>query len=130
MAATDLKERAFTILLAEDNEINLVIMRTMFAALFPKARLLEASNGEIAFEKAKSLPDIVFMDLHMPLMNGFEATASIRRHGLSDLPVIALTASNTEAEKQACLETGMNDVLVKPVSKAALEAVVSKFLPA
>ncbi len=130
MTDSNLKERSFKVLIAEDNDINLLLMRTMFASLFPKATLIEAKNGEIAVENLHLAPDIILMDLHMPIMDGFEATTLIRQFpNMEKTPVIALTASNTESEKQACLNCGMDDVLVKPVNKATLEAYISKYLP-
>ena len=74
--------------------------------------------------------DIVFMDCHMPVMDGFEATRRIRaaeRPG-GDAPVIvALTADSLASDRQRCLDVGMNDFLTKPVSSSQLSATIERW---
>ncbi|MCE9499628.1 MAG: DEAD/DEAH box helicase [Leptospira sp.] len=70
----------FTILVAEDNLVNIMLVKAIFKKSFPNAKILQALNGKIAVELFKSeKPDIIFMDVHMPEMNGYEATREIRR---------------------------------------------------
>ncbi|WP_321540497.1 response regulator [Flavobacterium piscinae] len=72
--------------------------------------------------------DIIFMDIQMPLMNGYEATKVIRTmdHGKT-IPIIALTAGTVIGEKEKCLEIGMNDYVSKPIVKGSLEEVIAKW---
>jgi len=80
-----------------------------------------AGNGKIAIEKlaAKSY-DIILMDLQMPIMNGFEATAYIRNTLNSKIPIIALTADVTTVDLAKCKAVGMNDYIAKPVDEKLL----------
>jgi CheY-like chemotaxis protein len=73
--------------------------------------------------------DIIFMDIQMPVMNGYEATTEIRKQEAGkNLPIIALTAGTVVGEKEKCLEIGMNDYISKPIIKGSLEEIVSKWL--
>jgi signal transduction histidine kinase len=73
--------------------------------------------------------DMVLMDLHMPIMNGYEATTEIRKDvRYAQLPVIAFSASVTDEEKQHCLAVGMNDFVEKPINKVVLLATVERWL--
>jgi CheY-like chemotaxis protein len=76
-------------------------------------------------------PDLVLMDVQMPEMDGFEATAHIREHEATlgrHTPIIALTAGALESEKERCLQSGMDDFLTKPIDKKELCRVFSKYL--
>ncbi|GEM_PF-3512813 len=78
--------------------------------------------------------DAVFMDLHMPDMNGCEAVALIRRSGAgtanSSLPIIAISGSDLPEEREHCRTSGMTDFLAKPFSGEKAEAMLSKYCPA
>jgi CheY-like chemotaxis protein len=76
--------------------------------------------------------DVVLMDCQMPVMDGFSATAELRRResGGVRMPVIALTANATREGRDACLAAGMDDYLAKPFSRAALHTVLALWLPA
>ena len=78
----------------------------------------EAINGEEAVNYLKNNPcDLVLMDLQMPVLNGYQASKIIRLKLKLDVPIIALTASDSEEEKGKCYEVGMNDYLSKPFDK-------------
>jgi two-component system CheB/CheR fusion protein len=80
-----------------------------------------AANGKIAIENLKKDPfDIVLMDLHMPEMDGFEATDYIRHQMNSTIPIIALTADVTTLDNEKCLAVGMNDYISKPIDETLL----------
>ena len=99
-----------------------------FAALGVKADA--AFNGKQALEALARTPyDIVFMDCQMPAMDGFAATREIRRmEGGRGLPVIiAMTAGALTADRDRCLEAGMNDFLSKPVQREDLLAALEKW---
>jgi CheY-like chemotaxis protein len=88
-----------------------------------------ADNGKIAVELLeKNKYDIILMDLQMPEMNGFEATAHIRNVLNSQIPIIALTADVTNADVEKCISVGMNDYISKPIDEKLLFDKISKHL--
>lgn len=90
-------------------------------AHFPKAEIIEAQNGQEAVEAFElHQPNLIFMDVQMPIKDGFAATRSIREiEGDSGVqtPIIALTAGALQTEKEACLAAGMNYFMTKPLEK-------------
>ncbi|MDR0649257.1 MAG: transporter substrate-binding domain-containing protein [Synergistaceae bacterium] len=121
-----------TLLLVEDVEINREIIQTL---LEPSGiRIFVAEDGEDAvkkFEQLSSEIDIVFMDIKMPVMNGFEATSTIRASGLPGadaVPIIALTANAFQDDIKQAHAVGMNDHLSKPIDIDKVFAVMSKYL--
>jgi len=120
------------ILLAEDNEINQQIAVELLEGV--GARVTIANNGREAVEKLQQEPgayDLVLMDLQMPVMGGYEATAKIRSDArFAKLPVIAMTAHATLEEKQRCLDAGMNEHVSKPIDPNALYETVGRFYSA
>ncbi|GGH22974.1 hypothetical protein GCM10007423_05170 [Dyadobacter endophyticus] len=118
------------ILIAEDHKINMLLVKSMLNKILPGSELIEATNGKEAIEAfRRTSPDIVFMDIQMPEMNGYEATREIRQGaGLTHVPIIALTAGTVVGEREKCIEAGMDDYLTKPVLKDTLEAAVRKWL--
>ncbi len=117
------------ILLVEDNEINQQIAVELLEGV--GAELTVANNGQEAIDLLQQTPTayhVVLMDLQMPVMGGFEATAKIRDVlKLTDLPVIAMTAHATFEEKQKCLARGMNEHISKPIDPVALFETVGRF---
>ena len=110
-----------TILVAEDVELN----RDIVAAMLDEVNGLTvdfAVNGREAvekFEKSPNLYTLILMDVHMPVMDGLEATKAIRRlkcENAREIPIIAATADVGEKEIKLCLEAGMNDYIEKPIS--------------
>ncbi|MCB0117534.1 MAG: PAS domain S-box protein [Anaerolineales bacterium] len=94
--------------------------------------VLTAKDGfeGIAHTK-KTKPDLILMDVMMPEMDGIETTQRIRGElGLTEVPIIALTALAMAGDRERCLEAGMNDYLSKPVTLSALLATVEKYIPA
>ena len=120
------------VLLAEDNPVNQQVAQAMLTKLGIPMAL--AGNGEEALELVKTRDfDLVLMDCQMPVMDGFEATAAIRRlpDGRGEyLPIIALTANAMQGDRQKCLEAGMDDFLSKPYRLAQLQAILARWLPA
>jgi two-component system sensor histidine kinase/response regulator len=103
------------ILLVEDNDINQQVAREL---LEDAGFVVEvADNGEIALQKVQSGDwDLVFMDMHMPVMDGVTATQRIRAMSKYDqLPIVAMTANAMEQDRRKCLDAGMNDFLIKPI---------------
>jgi two-component system CheB/CheR fusion protein len=107
------------ILVVEDISLNQLLMKTLLDDFGFKCDI--ASNGKIAIEKIQTKSyDIILMDLHMPEMNGFEATEYIRNTMHAKIPIIALTADVTTVDLKKCEEVGMNDYISKPVEELAL----------
>ena len=108
------------VLLVEDNELN----QEVSACLLAEAGMLTdvADNGAIALQKIeKEDYDLVFMDMQMPIMDGLTAVREIRKNpAYGDLPIVAMTANAMQQDKEACLEAGMNDLIVKPVEPEKL----------
>jgi CheY-like chemotaxis protein/nitrogen-specific signal transduction histidine kinase len=121
-----------TLLLVEDVEINREIILTL---LEPSGiRIIEAENGKEAVKKFEEFSpdiDIVFMDIKMPVMDGFEATAAIRSsgwRGADTVPIIALTANAFQDDIDKAHVVGMNDHLSKPIDLDKVFAMMSKYL--
>jgi signal transduction histidine kinase/CheY-like chemotaxis protein len=121
-------DRVLRILIAEDNEINLLLVRLMIKNSFPNAVILEARNGLEVIEIYQSVPlDLILMDIQMPLKNGYETTTEIRQIELSKrTPIIALTAGILKEEKQKCLDLGMDDYISKPINSEELHSAILK----
>jgi CheY-like chemotaxis protein len=91
--------------------------------------LSEANDGEEAVHHLKNNTcDLVLMDLQMPVLNGYQASEIIRQKLKLDMPIIALTASDTEEERQKCLEVGMNDYLSKPFNEEQLIQIICRWI--
>ncbi|WP_179009342.1 hybrid sensor histidine kinase/response regulator [Winogradskyella forsetii] len=112
------------ILIVEDNKLNQMVMKKLLSS-FPDASFTVAENGKEAITALKNdVYNLILMDLQMPIMDGYEATAIIRSGDLGKLitsiPIIAVTADATEATKKRTLALGMNDYMTKPVKKDLL----------
>lgn len=119
------------VLVAEDNIVNQQVIRAMIAD--EECELLFAENGAVAVEKYLEFrPDLIFMDLSMPVMDGYEAAEKIRRlekeHGLPRTPILAATAHAQEGDRIRCLEFGMDGVITKPIRKQAISEAMAKWL--
>ena len=117
-------------MIAEDNKINMLLLKTIIKNIFTEATIFEVFNGKDAVEQFESInPDIVFMDIQMPIMNGYEATKSIRNLASGKkVPIIAVTAGVEKEEKIKCIEAGMNDHISKPIMKGAIEETTIKWV--
>ena len=115
------------ILIAEDNELNLQLMGLMFQQLGFAFEV--AKNGQEAVDKVREQDfDLVFMDVQMPVMNGFEATAEIRKMATKQsLIIIGLSANAFEDDQNKALEVGMDDYLTKPLRLAVLAGKLEQY---
>ena len=117
------------VLLAEDNVVNQKVGAAMLAKL--GCRVDVAANGREARDMSDQLPyDVILMDCQMPEMDGYEATAEIRkREGPArHTPIVAMTAGAMAADRERCLQAGMDGYLSKPVSAQQLREMLGKFL--
>ena len=119
------------ILVAEDNEVNLFLAKTLIHSIAPNAVIIEARNGNEAIEEyVKGKPDIILMDIQMPMMNGLDATREIRKMEKSiRIPIVALTAGSMAGERERCIEAGMDDFMAKPIVKQTLAEMLTKWIP-
>jgi PAS domain S-box-containing protein len=125
-------------LIAEDNPINMLVIRTYLTKM--GFRIIEAVNGKEAVEKyVGNKPDLVFMDIHMPEMNGYEATRKIREYEAVTAdyddgrdkrrtPIIALTADAFRDDKEKCISEGMDFYLSKPFRPEEIISVIQRFV--
>jgi PAS domain S-box-containing protein len=115
------------ILVVEDIALNQLLMKTLLEDFGFEMDV--AGNGKIALEKMQTNTyDIILMDLQMPEMNGFEATAYIRNEMNSRVPIIALTADVTTVDVEKCKAVGMNDYISKPIDDKLLYSKIIKYL--
>lgn len=124
-------EGNFSVLIAEDNVINMILTKTLIKLCLPNATVFEAKNGIEAvtlFKKHK--PSLIIMDIQMSKMNGYTATEEIRKiENETRTPIIALTAGNIKGEREKCLESGMDDFLSKPIIFSKLSECITKWFP-
>ncbi len=116
------------ILVVDDNATNQTITCKLLKKLgYPS---IVANNGEQALQQLqqrRSKIALVLMDCRMPVMDGLQATQAIRAQGDS-IPIIALSANNTETDRNDCRAVGMNDFIEKPINRDRLKAVLQRFI--
>lgn len=108
-----------TVLLVEDNEMNTLLASAILSRT--GASITGTDNGKEAIALLKENPfDVVLMDLHLPVMNGFETTRQIREDLKLEVPIIAITANIINDEETRCLKAGMNAFITKPYTEQDL----------
>jgi two-component system sensor histidine kinase/response regulator len=120
------------ILVADDNAVNQKVATRQLERLGYDADVA-ASGAEVVAALERIAYDLVLMDCQMPIMDGYEATAAIRAmeaDGRRRTPIIAMTASVSESDRERCLRAGMDDFLPKPTKSQDLLAALEKWLPA
>jgi len=128
--------RVRRVLLAEDNPVNVEVAKAMLESLGLQAQVVQ--NGMEALQAVRSGEfEAVLMDCQMPVMDGFAATAAIRRaerqaaqshDAPRHLPIIAITANALQGDREACLAAGMDDYLSKPFTQQQLAAVIGRWI--
>lgn len=114
-----------TILVAEDVESNFLLLKALLGKTY---HLLHAYNGQEAVEMfTQHQPQLILMDVKMPIMDGLEATKIIRQQD-KDIPIIALTAFAFDQDRIRVLEAGCNDFLTKPLSPPLLKQTIEKYI--
>ncbi|MEQ9425194.1 MAG: ATP-binding protein [Cyclobacteriaceae bacterium] len=116
------------VLVAEDNKMNQELMKDLFAQLHLEFHLAE--NGEEAVNKSMEIkPNIILMDMHMPKMDGLEATKRIREiDEFKDLPIVAVSADGLIEQQRRALDAGINEYVTKPVDFNKLLPILAKHL--
>ena len=112
------------VLVAEDNATNRKVIEKLLEKLLVDVAVVE--DGQQLLDCIDTInPDLILMDCHMPVVDGFEATRELRRRGLKTL-IFALTAGVTNEERTECFDIGMNDILTKPVTLQSLKLALQK----
>jgi CheY-like chemotaxis protein len=118
------------VLLVEDDAINQMVVEAMLTRLGCEVDVAEDGAAACA-AAARTRYDMILMDCHMPVMDGFEATHRIRgdeaQNRAARTPIVALTADALTGDRERCLQAGMDDYITKPVSSATLAAVVERW---
>ncbi len=124
---TPIEERHGLILVAEDHEVNQTLFKTILENMGNEVHI--ANNGVEALQASEENDyAVIFMDVQMPEMNGYEATEKIREKGIAT-PIIAATASGIKSEQEKCFSVGMDDILLKPFKKKDIIPLLMKWLP-
>lgn len=114
-----------TILVAEDTESNFLLLSII---LKKEYEVLRAYNGQEAVEMCRvKNPDLILMDIKMPVMDGLEATKLIRTFA-RDLIIIALTANAYDSDREKAFDAGCNDYMAKPVMANKLREMIKRYI--
>ena len=115
------------VLVAEDVETNQMLAKSLLERM--GLEVIIAADGEEAVEKALAQEfDLILMDIQMPYMNGYEATKTLRKKGITT-PIIALTAYAMKGDDKKCTEASCNDYLSKPIDRRELLKIIAEYLP-
>lgn len=119
------------VLLCEDNEVNMKVALMILKRL--NVTIDTAENGQEAINKFLHVKyDIILMDCMMPIVDGYQATAEIRKfekeHKFEPVTIIALTANATEEDRKKCLDAGMDDFITKPIRREFVEERINKWI--
>jgi PAS domain S-box-containing protein len=127
VTATTIKPQ-YQILVVEDNHINMLVMRNLLKK--KNYVVLEAIDGEAALLLLEAVrPDLIFMDVHLPKLNGYETTKAIRANtAIGAIPIVGLTAGAYKEDKQKCLDAGMSDYIAKPFQLQDIDRVLQAYL--
>ncbi len=112
------------ILVAEDTDSNFLLLSII---LRKEYEVIRAVNGEEAISKFKEVnPDMILMDIKMPIMDGLTATKEIRKID-TNIPIIALTANAYDSDKEKAYEAGCNNYMAKPIMTNKLREMISSY---
>ncbi|MDF2966211.1 MAG: PAS:Response regulator receiver:GAF:ATP-binding region, ATPase-like:Histidine kinase A-like protein [Rickettsiaceae bacterium] len=131
IVANDARFKGFKVLVAEDLKVNMMLITRILDKY--GCIVTETFNGIEAVEAAKKANyDIMFIDCHMPKMDGYEAVKQIREiekiYGRKPTPIIAITADAVKDNENKCLSIGMNDYLSKPFKESQFVAMIEKYM--
>jgi len=120
--------RLKTVLLAEDNEDNRIVYSTILQHF--GYRVMEALNGEEGIAKARTeQPDLILMDISIPVIDGWEATQVLKRDPKTRrIPIIALTAHALASDREKAMEVGCDSYLAKPCEPKTVVSEVERFI--
>jgi len=124
---TELPECSGHVLVVDDVETNRVLVKILLERIGLEVTIAEDGNQAVQKALVRAF-DLILMDMQMPRMNGYEATATLREKGLTT-PIVALTASALDGDDKKCIEAGCDDYLSKPINRQELLEIVSKYMP-
>ncbi len=131
-AANENKPELPLIMIVEDSPMNMKLFISLFKKLIPEAEIITAEDGAKALELfKKSRPDLIFMDIQMPVMDGYETVRNIREFEKASpekkARIIALTASAVKGEKEKCENAGMDCFMCKPLDYKFIKSLIENF---
>jgi CheY-like chemotaxis protein len=124
-------EKKVSIMVVEDDAVNMLLISEVLSKM--GFSVVAAANGREALTLLETqCPGLIFMDINMPEMDGFEATRRIRKLSVPrrDVPIVALTADAMKEDKERCLAAGMNAFLAKPFRIDEVRTILEQYLPA
>lgn len=128
-----ISEKNFKFLIADDVEMNLILLENLLKGFYPNCQITQAKDGEEAVEAvSKEKFHLIILDLLMPNVDGIEATKKIKAYFQSinyKCPILAFTAGNLVGEREKCLAAGMDDFLSKPIDLTKIKNLLIKWLP-
>jgi CheY-like chemotaxis protein len=113
-----------TILIAEDDNASLLLIRKYLSPT--GARIIEVTDGAAAIQQLTSQPDIILMDMNMPIMNGYDATRAIKKG--HTIPVLATTSFSLPDDREKAIEAGCDGFILKPINQQKLLNELSRYL--
>lgn len=120
--------KKINILIAEDNNVNMKLIKTIIRSFLSNVNIIEAINGEEVIELLKNKKiDLIFMDVQMPKMDGIKATKIIR-DSKNNIPIIGLTALTQKEDQLKSIAVGMNDFIKKPISRNMIYNTLKKWI--
>lgn len=121
-------DKRYKILIAEDDEINFLYLESLIHLFYEKVDIIHAINGEESVNYVKNNKvDLIFMDLRMPIMDGFEATIEIKKIN-PKLKIIAQTAYIGDTDRLKAMKSGCDDFLPKPLNKSVIESILNEYM--
>jgi CheY-like chemotaxis protein len=118
--------RGMKVLVAEDNPTNRKVIEKLLEKLLVDVSVVD--DGQQLLDCVDEInPQLILMDCHMPVLDGFEATRELRRRG-SQIPIYALTAGVSNEERIECSSIGMDEILTKPVTLRSLKSALQKVI--
>lgn len=119
---------AYQILLAEDVDMNALVITKFIKLKYPSSEVVRCKNGAevVSMALSKSF-DIIFMDIQMPILDGIQSTLQIRKNERTRTPIIALSAGSMQEEKEKCLLAGMDDFISKPIRTEKLYELLERY---
>jgi len=124
----DRQEQSFTgrVLVAEDNPSNQMLIKIMLRKMGLDVCIVDTGKAAVEYACSEDF-DIILMDIQMPVMNGYEATMTLRKRNIT-VPIIALTANAMKGDAEKCISAGCDDYMPKPVNREILERIMSSYL--
>ena len=116
------------ILIVEDDPMNLKLIRDLLQ--IRGYTILEATDGKQSVDMARAnMPDLILMDIQMPVMDGFEAISILKADPVTkNIPIIALTAFAMQGDREKCMDAGCSDYITKPLDTRAFVTTVKEYL--